>query len=409
MAASAPSGWRRIDFVFLLILVSALGVRLYLGFTQECIHDEENNAIPLAHTISFSPATLHLPMRGENHGALPAYIVKASSSLFGTTPLGYRALHVTLGLLTIVIVFLLTREWYGPVAARWAGALLAFNEYFLPISARATAHVPNLFLVAAAIYAFSRFLRSERPAYLYLAGASVGLAFYCKELSALLLPVFLVTLLRARYRHWLRRPHPYLACALFVLLIGPDLYWNVTTDPETAMVHYDREPQRQATYRKHLQRIGGLGFSPYPSMFYARGPVKALYLRMTGQELTDETAEYHSMNPAVGVLLLGAVIVTTLRRATGGDLRVFLLVLFWVIFGLFTLIKKGRPEGRLDPVSWMWVEITMLPAIVLAGARLADTTGKSRTAAWTFSGAALLYAAWMVVSAVMSRPQDGCL
>src|SRR5262245_29065434 len=96
----------------------ALALRIYLAVTVPYIHDEENNAIPLARTISFAPSSLHLPLRGENHGALPAYVVKVSSELFGTSPLAYRALHILLGIGTILLVYMTTHEWYGPVGAR---------------------------------------------------------------------------------------------------------------------------------------------------------------------------------------------------------------------------------------------------------------------------------------------------
>jgi 4-amino-4-deoxy-L-arabinose transferase-like glycosyltransferase len=297
-----------------------------------------------------------------------------------------------LGLCTVVLIYLLTRQWYGASAARWAAALMAFNEYYLTISSRATAHVPHLFLVTAAVYAFSRFLAAQRPVYLYMAGAAVGLAFYCKEHAALLLPVFLLALLLPRYRHWLRGPHAYLACALFVVVIGPDLLFNLVTDPGAARVTYGGQTRGQATYAAHLQRIGGIGFSPYPLMFYGRTAVMSVHQRITGSELRDETAEYQAMNPAIGMLLLGAALVTTFRAAGRDQFRTFLLFLLWGIFGFFTLIKRGNPPFRLDPVSWIWVEVTIVPAVILAGARLARATGMLRIAVWAFAGGALLYA-----------------
>jgi 4-amino-4-deoxy-L-arabinose transferase-like glycosyltransferase len=395
VTSAGAGGLRGLADPFLLaILLAALLLRLHLAVTAEYIHDEQNNAIPLSKTITFSPV-LNLPLRGENHGALPAYVVKASGVLFGTSPLGYRLLHVVGGLAVVVLVFLTAREWYGPVAARWAAALVAFNEYFLPISARATAHVPELLLVTAAIYAFSRFLAVQRAGYLYAAGAFVGLAFYCKEHTALLLPVFLLTLLHPVYRHWLRRPHAYLAAGLFALLVSPDLAWNMKSGPER-LVTYSDQTALQATYASHWRRVGGIGFSPYPSMFYARGVVMSAYQGVTGQELRDETPEYASMNPVLGVLLVGAVLLTTFRPPRRDALRVFLLILFWTVFGLFTLIKKGDPPGRLDPVSWIWVEVSMLPAIILAGARLADARGTSRPVSWAVASAALAVAAYTV-------------
>ena len=165
---------RRLDPILILILLAALIIRVYLATTREYIHDEINTAIPLSKTISFDPGHLHLPLRGENHPAMPAYVVKMGSALFGTSRLGYRGMHLLLGLVTIVMVYAMTRQWYGTVPARWAAAFMAFNEYYLNVSSRATAHVPNLLFVTGAVYAFSRFLATERPRYLYAAGAAVG-------------------------------------------------------------------------------------------------------------------------------------------------------------------------------------------------------------------------------------------
>jgi len=383
---------RRIDPVLILILLLALVVRVRLGVTREYIHDEINTAIPLSKTISFEPGHLNLPLRGENHPALPAYVVKASSTVFGTSRVGYRGMHILLGLLTIAMVYAMTRQWYGPVPARWAAALMAFNEYYLNVSSRATAHVPNLLFVTAAVYAFSRFLATERPRYLYLAGASVGVAFYCKESTALLLPVFALTLLVGKHRRWLLKPQIYLACAAYALIISPDIMWNLRANPATTTVTYNDRTVGQATYATHLRRIGGLGLSPYPAMFYLRPTVKALALGLTGNELKDETLEYWSVNVAIGVLLLGAVLATTLRTANRDQLQVFLLVMFWAIFGFFTLIKRGTVTGRLDPVSWIWVEVTIVPAVMMAGVRLADVSGKWRFPAWAVAAAALVWA-----------------
>lgn len=388
------------DRVLLAILAAALAVRIFIALTAPYVHDEENTHIPLSKTISLTPGAVNLPIRGENHGALPAYVVRASSALFGTlfatlfstTALGYRALHILLGLIAVGLIYRMTLDWYGPVAARWAAALMAFNDYFLSVSARATAHVPHLFLVTTAVYAFSRFLAEQRAAWLYVAGLSVGLSFYCKEHSALLVPVFLATLLLPAHRHWLRRPHAYLACAVFVLVISPDLVWNLRTNPETARVAYAGQEVGQATYRAHLQRVGGLGFSPYPTMFYGKSAVMSLHALVTGRELTDNTPEYASVNPVLGLVLLGSVLMSVFRRDARDALRMFLLFTALGIFGFFTLMAQGDPPFRLDPVSWVWVEPTLIPAVILAGARLGRTAGPWRHAAWGLAALGLLFA-----------------
>lgn len=374
------------DPLFFLMLLVAVVVRLEMADARPFVHDERNTAIPLAMRISFDAETRYLPIRAVNHPALPAYVVKASSAMFGTTPLAYRALHVGLGAATIVLVYLLARLWFGRGAARWAATLLAFNEYFLDVSSRATAHAPQLFFLALALYAWARFLRSQRPAPAYLAGFAVGMAFYAKEHSALLMPLFLLTLLLPGYRHWLRRPHVYALCLLFFVVVAPDVAWNLTRDADGG----------QVTYGRHLQRIGGIGLSPYPLAFYLRPVVASAHALLTGREFDDNTPEYASMNPALGLLVLAAVMTATWRCRTGEVGRVFLLAVFWGIFGFFTLVRRGSPDG-LDPVSWVWVDVTMIPAVALAGGQLMEMTGRARRLAWTAAAAVVVYAGLLVV------------
>lgn len=383
LALSRP----RPDAVFVLIFVAALLPRLYLATTAPYIHDEENASIPRSRLISFAPDDLNLPIRSQNHPALPAYFVKFSSTFFGTRPLGYRMLHVMTGMATIALIYLLAVQWYGVVAGRWAAALLAFNEYYLDVSSRATAHVPHLFFLALTIYAFARFLRSQRAAYLYGAALALGLAFYCKEHSALLLPVFVLAVLQRQYRHWFRGTHVYLASALFLLVIAPDLLWNATAGEGIA----------QATYGDHLQRIGGLGLSPYPLAFYGRSVVRWLHPIITGRPFVDLTSEYLSMNAVFGALLLGAAVTATVRWRVLEN-RGFLVILFWFVFGFFTSIQPGGSPKDLDPVSWIWVDVTIFPAVILAGALLARAAGRVRRVALGGVAAAFLYAAVVLLS-----------
>jgi len=383
---------RGMDPVVLAIFVVSLVLRLVLASTEGYIHDEDHNAIPLARTISATPGHVHLPLRGENHGALPAYVVKVSSVVFGASPMGYRGLHLLLGLLTLALITRMAWEWYGPIATRWTAALLALNEYGLMVGTRATAHAPFHVCIAAAMYGFSRFVRDGRPAGLYAAGAALGLAFYAKEHAALLVPIFMaaaVFLPTPRRRAALL--HGVGALAVFAALIAPDTYWNLRMHPEDSIVTYGDQPALQATYSSHLSRIGGLGLSPYPAMFYARSWTSSLVEAVTGTAPRDETREYASMNPVLGLTMLTAtgIAIAGFRRHA---IQPMLLLMFWGVFGFFTLIKRGNPPGRLDPASWIWVEATMFPAALLTGEAMARLTGAWRWAAGAVVTAALAYA-----------------
>ena len=117
--------------------------------------------------------------------------------------------------------------------------------------------------------------------------------------------------------------------------------WNSRASAGTARVSYGGQVVEQATYRSHLERVGGLGLSPYPLMFYVRDVVQAVAVGVTGRALENDTPEYSSLNIVLGVVLLGAVLVTTVRHHRFQPPALLFLTTFWGVFLFFTLIAPG--------------------------------------------------------------------
>ena len=182
----------------LLIIGTAAVLRLYRASVAKYIWDEKMDWIPLAQSISLRPGNLHLPLHGTHDPSLPAYFIKASSILFGETPIGFRFSSLLAGLLAILFVYLIAREWKGQTAALWAAALLAFNEYHIGISSFAVEKIYYGCFVSIAAYSFSRFLHTGKPNLLYFTAVATGLGFLCKMLSSLLVPVFFYNTARVR-------------------------------------------------------------------------------------------------------------------------------------------------------------------------------------------------------------------
>ena len=201
---------RRDVYFFLTLLLIALALRLYLLLVTSYQWDEERDWLLLAQRISLQPGHINFPLRGY-HPALPAYFMKAGSLLLGKNPIGFRLPSVVAGIVSIVLAIRLALEWAGPAAARWTAVLLAFNEYHMQTSVIAQEKIYYLTFALFAIGVFSRFLRTGKIGYLYLAAVATGLSFLCKELAFLLLPAFLVVLFLPGNRSWLRRKEPYLA------------------------------------------------------------------------------------------------------------------------------------------------------------------------------------------------------
>ena len=376
------------DLGLWLILIAAFALRIYLASIPTYLWDESMDWIPLAKSINVHWGRIHLPIRGDFHPALSAYFIRSGIKLFGQNPIGFRFFGVLAGLLTIIVAARLTLDWFGLKAARWTAILLGFNEYHIAVSALATQEVFYLLFAILAMYFFSRFLRTENPNHLYISAAMIGLGFLCYEIILLLIPAYFATIVFSRYRPWLRRKEPYIAGLVFLLVISPDLYWNLTTTDHVQVSLIDQ-----------LSRVGGLGFNPHYLLFYVGEAVSII-----GYVYHDGFAEYPKMNPLFGVILLAGVFLITLRIKRSESILKFLIFAFWIGFGFFLFTRPGTGVQFGDALGWLWVDMTLLPAVILTGYYLSSLRKNLRIFAYIATGAAVLYATVMVVTIRLGLP-----
>ena len=77
----------------------------------------------------------------------------------------------------------------------------------------------------------------------------------------------------------------YIALLIFLVLISPDIYWNVK-HPDTTVPTLN--------YAGHLSRIGGIGFTFHYFLFYGRDAIRGAY-HLLGWRLKEYMSEYPSM------------------------------------------------------------------------------------------------------------------
>jgi len=379
------------DIGLWLILIAAFALRIYLASIPTFLWDESMDWIPLAKSINVQWGRIHLPIRGDFHPALSAYFIRSGIKLFGQNPIGFRFFGVLAGLLTIIVAARLALDWFGLTAARWTAILLAFNEYHIAVSAMATQKVYYLLFAILAMYFFSRFLRTENPINLYITAAMTGLGFLCYEIIILLIPVAFATFVFSRYRHWLKRKEPYIAGLLFLLIISPDLYWNLTTTDHVQVGLIDQ-----------LSRFGGLSFNPHYLLFYVGEAVSII-----GYYYQDGFSEYPKMNPLFGMILLVGVFLITLRFKRGESILKFLIFAFWIVFGYFLLALRPGEETSavlVDKQGWLWIDMTLLPAVILSGYYLSGLRNNLRILAYIATGAAVLYSIVLVGTVHLGLP-----
>jgi 4-amino-4-deoxy-L-arabinose transferase-like glycosyltransferase len=362
--------------LFWSILAVAFLLRLYLALSTVYIWDEDRDWLALADTISYN----NLPLHADYHSVLPAYFMKAGSMLLGRNPLGFRFFNLIAGVLTVALIFKFTLEWTSSLAASfWAASLLAFDEYHTGASVLASEKSLYLLFALLAIAAFIRFLRTERAVYLYLAAATIGLSFLCKELALLLFPIFFIILLLPKHRHWLRRRETYFAPLVFFVVISPDIYWNLTHHGPTHVNLADRLSQLE------------LGFTPQPLMFYFHAAVLRIY-RHFNRKL-NPWLDYPHQNLVFGSMLFGGVLLAILRSRVKSHALILLALLFWSIFCFFLLMPSSHPVPKdLGSAAFYWIDITLLPAVVLTGHAFAGIAKRWRPAIYALFSAGAVYA-----------------
>ncbi len=377
------------------LLAAACALRLLLGVTTAWNWDEEREWVYTADAISFVPGRISTPYRIANHPTGGAYGMSAGMAALPGTRVGPRLGGILVGSATVLLAATMAGALGGPAAAVWTAALVAFNEYHMAVSAMALELVYYVAFGMFAVFAFWRFLETDRDRWLYAAAVSLGYAYFCKEIAALIGPVLLAALIRRDGLRWLWRGRSWLAAGIVVLFVVPD-YLSFGATPESALLPAD-----------HVSRIKGLGLRYHPTMFYLYDAVRWAFERL-GRDFYDAgLGGYPHTNLVAGALMLGgtawALLVGQVWRHQLGAL---LLAVFATIFSWFTFIETDGGTRGLDPIGWQWVDLTLVPATVFTGTWLSRQAGRWRALTW---GAAALALAVAAVETVTTRLNTSAL
>ncbi len=112
-----------------------------------------------------------------------AWLIAASTSVFGDTAWAVRLPAVFLGTLGLLFVYLLARRMYGENTALWAVALAAATPGNAAGALIMTIDAPLLFFWSAALYTLWRALerQTDRPWWLLATAVAVGLGLLTKQ------------------------------------------------------------------------------------------------------------------------------------------------------------------------------------------------------------------------------------
>jgi len=197
---------KQLDPWILAALFAALAIRLINPGEAALWFDETLTLQRIR--LAWDEAVLHELFGGGDANQLPLYfvLVKAWSTIAGTSPLALRLPSVLFSLATVILTAGVARTLVGPQAARWTAWLAAVSPYLLHHAQEARMYPLMSTLAAASIFLLARYLKGDAPklgvAFVLVNLALLATHYYTMFIVSAVLLVPLL-LLRRPFKGWL--------------------------------------------------------------------------------------------------------------------------------------------------------------------------------------------------------------
>lgn len=214
--------------VIILLLAAFLRIN-QLTTVPQGMSNAEITDVSLTNFARVGQIAVFYPIGGEGREGLYHTIVALITTFIGEGTIGYRIISVWLNLISLAIIYTLTRQLFSPLAAVLAMGLLAVMMNSVLLAREITIDISSSFLVAAVmlaltvslqVYRRARLLASNTVAFASL-GTLWGVGFYLHPSSLLLVlgsMIFLVYLILIR-RQLSQKHRGYTGFAILVMLI----------------------------------------------------------------------------------------------------------------------------------------------------------------------------------------------
>ena len=220
--------------LFWLCLIGLTGFRLFYL-----------SAIPLTGDEAYHwEWSRHLAFGYYDHPPLVAWMIAFFTWIGGSTLFWVRLTALLCITGTTYLTYRLGREIGGPIVGATAGLFSLAATAMNLGAAIVTTDSPVIFFWMLTIFLVWRALDSERGAYWYWAGASLGLGLLSKFLILPLAVGILLFLICSKAdRSWLRRKEPYLGICLALVIFAPFIIWNSQHGWTSFVFHFTRHQE----------------------------------------------------------------------------------------------------------------------------------------------------------------------
>ena len=229
-----------------VVTVLLLVLRLWLDSRLELMFDEAYYAL----------WSRHLAWSYLDHPPMVALWIRASTSLFGTSEFGVRALGTLAAAAGGPFVYLLARRLFENRAEAAFAGLLYCAMLLVAVGAIVmTPDTPLLFFWTIAVYAVVRIFRDEDWRWWLVAGVAMGLALQSKYTAFLLgAGIAAAMVFVPPMRRWWRHPAPYAAGLIALVIFSPVVVWNF----ENGWVSFAKQFGRAQFHEFSLRFLGEL-------------------------------------------------------------------------------------------------------------------------------------------------------
>lgn len=169
----------------------------------------------------------HLDIGYLDHPPMVAWLMYLSEAVFGRSEFAVR-LPAFLGWFGLAyFMFCLSVEMVGRSTGKIVLLLLASLPIYMSVGFLMTPDAPFYACWAGALYFLAKALTRNQSRAWYGAGIFLGLGLLSKYTMGLILPATIsYMLIDKEARQWFRKPQPYIAFFIGLLLFSPVLYWN---------------------------------------------------------------------------------------------------------------------------------------------------------------------------------------
>ena len=173
----------------------------------------------------------HMDIGYLDHPPMVAWLIWLGTHLLGNREIGVRLPALLAWLFSSFFMYKLGRNLFGKTAGFVSLLFIAALPVYFGFGFFMTPDVPLCAAWAGGLYFLERALVNRQSRAWIGAGVCLGLGMLSKYTIALLVPAagFFI-LLDKQSRHWLRRPEPFLALLLALILFSPVILWNAMND-----------------------------------------------------------------------------------------------------------------------------------------------------------------------------------